>query len=219
MTKASVKNTKRVKGKEKLTLDELVQAADAAKKVNPLDLSSDQDLSVALMNLISLEEHFFFSGAKTGKTGFYDMINTVRDMRKELMERIVQKSNADNGEVWCISKHLLAAAMRLMEVGTKALGAGNSADAYALFNKAYELYSLFWGINMNLIDLTGVKKSEPELYEVAMIDAATGTKSNEKKSQNQPAATPACPLKNASDASTVKRLGQWVKNAVNCCIE
>ena len=79
---------------KKLTLEELVEQADAAKKVNPLDLSSDQDLSVALMNLISLEEHFFFSGAKTRKTGFYDMINTVRDMRKELMERIVQKSSA-----------------------------------------------------------------------------------------------------------------------------
>ncbi len=62
---------------KKLTLEELVEQADAAKKVNPLDLSSDQDLSVALMNLISLEEHFFFSGAKTRKTGFYDMIHGI----------------------------------------------------------------------------------------------------------------------------------------------
>ena len=66
-------------------------------------------------------------------------------MRKELMERIVDKNAAQGGEVWCISKHLLAASMRLYEVGTKALGAGNKKDAYAMFERAYELYSLFWG--------------------------------------------------------------------------
>lgn len=205
-----------MKKDKKMTLDELVKKVDDAKKVNPLDLSSDQDLSVALMNLVSLEEHFFFSGAKTQKTGFYDMINTVRDMRKELMTRIVQKSSAENGEVWCISKHLLAASMRLIEVGTKALSAGNTSDAYNLFNKAYDLYSLFWGINMNLIDLTGVRQIAPDVYVQATAQcplqatAGTGTaKSTAKKTE--PAAAP--------QASTVKKLGQWVKNAVNCCIE
>lgn len=209
-------STKKTTSQRKLTLDEMVQQADAAKKVNPLDLSSDQDLSVALMNLISLEEHFFFSGAKTGKTGFYDMINTIRDMRKDLMTRIVQKSTAENGEVWCISKHLLAASMRLMEVGTKALSAGNSVDAYALFDRAYELYSLFWGINMNLIDLSGVKKAAPDVYEQAMIKAATQSAGKRQTAASAPAA---CPMRDAGEKSTVKRLGQWVKNAVNCCIE
>lgn len=204
-----------MKKAKKLTLEEMVAAADAAKKVNPLDLSSDQDLSIALMNLISLEEHFFFSGAKTGKTGFYDLINTVRDMRKELMERIVKKSTAESGEVWCISKHLLAASMRLMEVGTKALGAGNGKDAYEMFNKAYDLYSLFWGINMNLIDLAGVKKVAPDVYERAAADAERPAKSVEKTA----ATAKKCDINGASSKSTVRRLGNWVKNAVNCCIE
>lgn len=207
MKRASAKNSKA----KKLSLEELVEQADAAKKVNPLDLSSDQDLSVALMNLISLEEHFFFSGAKTHKTGFYDMINTVREMRKELMERIVQKSNAENGEVWCISKHLLAASMRLMEVGTKALGAGNTKDAYAMFDKAYDLYSLFWGINMNLIDLTGVQQAVPEFYAGATKECKL--KSVEKSAMVDGGADA------GSSQSTVRRLGNWVKNAVNCCIE
>ena len=207
-----------MKKNEKMTLDEMVKKVDDSKKVNPLDLSSDQDLSIALMNLISLEEHFFFSGAKTQKTGFYDMINTVREMRKELMGRIVKKSSAENGEVWCISKHLLAASMRLMEVGTKALGAGNTQDAYNLFNKAYDLYSLFWGINMDLIDLAGVKQTAPDVYEHAMQtcpmkDAAnTNSKNVEKTDTND--------SENAQQSkSTVRRLGNWVKNAVNCCIE
>ena len=70
------------KNSKKLSMEEMIEKLDAAKKANPLDLSSDQDLSIALMNLVSLEEHFFFSGAKTGKVGFYDLINTVRSMRK-----------------------------------------------------------------------------------------------------------------------------------------
>ena len=53
---------------------EFVERIDATKKVNPKDLSSDQDLSIAIMNLISIEEHLVFSGAKTGKTSYYDLI-------------------------------------------------------------------------------------------------------------------------------------------------
>lgn len=203
-----------MKKAKKLTLEEMIEQVDAAKKVNPLDLSSDQDLSIALMNLISLEEHFFFSGAKTQKTGFYDLINTVRDMRKELMERIVKKSTAENGEVWCISKHLLAGAMRLMEVGTKAIAAGNREDAYNLFNKAYDLYSLFWGINMDLIDLTGVKQIAPEVYE-RVAGACELAPVADKKAVK----TAKEPVKASESKSTVKRLGQWVKSKVNCCIE
>lgn len=199
-----------MKVSKKMTLEEMIEKVDASKKANPLDLSSDQDLSIALMNLISLEEHFFFSGAKTQKTGFYDLVNTVRDMRKDLMTRIVKKSDSENGEVWCISKHLLAASMRLIEVGTKALGAGNTKDAYNLFNKAYDLYSLFWGINMNLIDLNGVRRIAPDVYDQATAQCQLQPK-NAKK--NAKTSAP------ASDTSTVKKLGQWVKNAVNCCIE
>lgn len=197
--------------KKKMTMAEMIEKVDASKKVNPLDLSSDQDLSIALMNLISLEEHFFFSGAKTQKTGFYDLINTVRDMRKDLMARIVKKSTSENGEVWCISKHLLAASMRLMEVGTKALAAGNATDAYNLFNKAYDLYSLFWGINMDLIDLTGVQRAAPAVYEHAM--AQCPLKTGESDVVNNKSAD------TEQSKSTVRKLGNWVKNAVNCCIE
>jgi len=194
------------KNDKKLSMEEMIKKLDNAKKANPLDLSSDQDLSIALMNLVSLEEHFFFSGAKTQKPGFYDLINTVRNMRKELMERIVKKSSAENGEVWCISKHLLAASMRLYEVGTKALGAGRKKDAYDMFSKAYDLYSLFWGLNMDLIDLSGVHESVPDFYDGATkaCNMAAMDKQSSKKS---------------GKISGVKKLGQWVKNAVNCCIE
>jgi hypothetical protein len=190
---------------KKLTMEELIAKADAAKKANPLDLSSDQDLSIALMNLISLEEHFFFSGGKTGKTGFYDMINIVREMRKDLMTRIVKKSTAETGEVWCISKHLLAASMRLIEVGTKALGAGKKEDATEMFNKAYELYSLFWGINMGFLDMDGVVKIESDILPYSQTTT--------------PSADAATPSPAKGNSSITSKLGAWVKKAVNCCIE
>lgn len=139
---------------DKQKFDEFVKKA-SENKTNELDLSSDEDLSIAIMNLISIEEHFFFTGAKTGKPEYFDLLNTAREMRKELLKRIIKDYE---GEVWCISKHLLSASMRLMEVGTKALNKGNKKDAQEMFKKAYELYSLFWGINLKLIDIGEVKK-------------------------------------------------------------
>ena len=197
------------KTSKKLSMEEMIEKLDAAKKANPLDLSSDQDLSIALMNLVSLEEHFFFSGAKTGKVGFYDLINTVRTMRKELMERIVKKSGPEDGEVWCISKHLLAASMRIYEVGTKAIGAGRKKEAYEMFAKAYDLYSLFWGLNMHLIDLDGVHESIPAFYDGAKQACTT----------DKPVKKSVKPIKTEEKVSGVRRLGQWVKDKVNCCIE
>jgi hypothetical protein len=55
-----------------------------------LDLASDEDLSVAIMNLISIEEHFFFSGAKTGNDKYFDLLNQARQIRKELLAKLVK---------------------------------------------------------------------------------------------------------------------------------
>jgi hypothetical protein len=67
-------------------------------------------------------------------------------MRTELLREIIKDYE---GEVWCISKHLLAASMRVMEVGTKELKKGNKAKALDLFEKSYKLYTLFWGLNLS----------------------------------------------------------------------
>lgn len=126
----------------------LLNKVKKLEKGENLDLSSDEDLSIAIMNLISIEEHLFFSGGKTGKTQYYDLLNETREMRKSLLKMIIKDYE---GEVWCISKHLLAASMRLMEVGTKAQTKGDSKKAYDLFEKAYNLYNLFWGLNLGLV--------------------------------------------------------------------
>lgn len=130
------------------SIQEFVEKVDSMKKKEKMDLSSDQDLSIAIMNLISIEEHFYFTGAKTGKTEYYDLLKEARDIRTSLLKKIIKDYE---GEVWCISKHLLAASMRLMEVGTKQLAMNNKKEAQEFFEKAFELYSLFWGLNLKVI--------------------------------------------------------------------
>ena len=167
---------------------ELVQKVDELKKQDKMDLSSDQDLSIAIMNLVSIEEHLFFTANKTGKSDYYDLLQEVRKMRGDLLRKIIKEYE---GEVWCISKHLLAASMRLMEVGTKQHKMGNKAEAEDLFKKSFDLYTLFWGINMKLIKTGDIKKID---------DNALNRHDTEKK-------------------GFLGKLGDLVKKAIDCCIE
>ena len=194
-------------------MKEFVERVDAAKKMNPKDLSSDQDLSIAIMNLISIEEHLVFSGAKTGKTAYYDLIKQIRETRKNLLQKIIPSYE---GEVWCISKHLLASSMRLMEVGTKQQSLGRDEEAYKLFNSAYDLYCLFWGLNMGMIESKDLKWIEPDIEEVkkisakaneALKDAVVETAQNTETTSVEEDNTPFAKMK------------RMVRKAVNCCIE
>jgi len=94
------------------------------------------------------------------------------------------------GEVWCISKHLLAASMRLIEVGTKYFNKGHREEAEDLFSKAYNLYSLFWGMNLKLINVGEVKKIGDDKLNV-----------HDKK------------------GGLLGKLGELVKKIIDCCIE
>ncbi len=188
--------------------DDLVKAVqefDFEKRVNKKDLSSDQDLSIAIMNLISIEEHLVFSGAKTGKTGYYDLINDVREMRKELLQKIIKQYE---GEEWCICKHLLAASMRLIEVGTKQLNDGKQQEAYGFFDKAFQLYSLFWGINMKIVDTSHLKKIPDEAL---MKDESTDTKVMTDEVGENP--------KKKGKTTVMGALGSLVQKIIDCCIE
>ena len=188
---------------------EFVERIDNMKKKNPKDLSSDQDLTIAIMNLISIEEHLIFSGAKTGKDSFYAMVNDIREMRKNLMLKIIPSYE---GEVWCISKHLLATSMRLMEVGTKQQSMGNTKDAYDLFNQAYDLYCLFWGLNMNIIDAKEINW-KPDTVESVKQEAAQLIENTKPVNQEAPIAAQAEPT------TLMGKLKSVVRKAVDCCIE
>lgn len=187
------------------SVKEFVEKIDSSKKVNPKDLSSDQDLTIAIMNLISIEEHLVFSGAKTGKNSFYDLIQNIREMRKNLMQKIIPSYE---GEVWCISKHLLASSMRLIEVGTKQQSLNHPEEAYKLFNQAYELYCLFWGLNMNMLDTKDVKWIESKDEEIKKLSGKieAAEKSIPQNISEEP-------------QGTLAKMKAFVRKAVDCCIE
>ena len=195
---------------------EFVERIDASKKLNPKDLSSDQDLSIAIMNLISIEEHLVFSGAKTGKTSYYDLIKEIRETRKNLLQKIIPSYE---GEVWCMSKHLLATSMRLMEVGTKQQSLGNNEEAYKLFDSAYDMYCLFWGLNMGMMETKDLKWIEPDVDELKKITV----KASEALSGNvvDIEEKVAIRVEESSEKSegALSKMKKFVRKAVNCCIE
>ena len=133
----------------------LLRKVELLKQSGTIDLSAEEDLSVAIMNLISLEEHFFFTGMKTDDSGYFDLLNEVRSIRKELLARLIDRHE---GETWCITKHLLATTMRLIEVGTKLHSDGKKHEAEETFAHAYKTYSLFWALRLKLIDVAGFKQ-------------------------------------------------------------
>jgi len=166
-----------------------VEEVIAEKKI---DLSSGEDLSLGIMNLISIEEHLFYTAEKTKNQKYLDLLNEVRLMRTELMRKLIKDYE---GEVWCISKHLLSASMRLMEVGTKELKKGNRGEANEMFEKSFKLYSLFWGINLKAVDLKDVPQIENDVH---FID---------DKSQK------------VAHASVFDKLSSLVQKALDCCRE
>ncbi len=197
--------------KKEQSVKAYVEKLDASKKVNPKDLSSDQDLTIAIMNLISIEEHLMFSGAKTGKSSYYELIEQVRETRKNLMQKVIPEYE---GEVWCISKHLLSASMRLMEVGTKQQSLGHKQEAYALFDQSYELYCLFWGLNMKLLDIEDVKWIEDSYEDVKKLAENLSVSASPIKSEASTEET-----ETHAEGKAFAKIKNFVRKAVDCCIE
>jgi hypothetical protein len=131
-------------------INKLIEKVNELKRKDKIDLSSEEDLSIALMNLISIEEHLYFSALKTNKKKYFDLLNSVRELRKKLLREIVKDAE---GEIWCISKHLLACSMRLIEVGNKHLAKNEKEKALDKFKDAFYLYSLFWALNLKPLNL------------------------------------------------------------------
>ena len=176
-------------------INEFMDKVKKMEKGEKLDLSSDEDLSIGIMNLISMEEHFFFTYNKTKDGKYLDLLNEIREMRKSALKRIIKDYE---GEVWCISKHLLATSMRFMEVGTKALTKGDKSDAEDMFQKSYQLYSLFWGLNLGLVQTKDIKHTGSAKIEFVSEDPEPVVKGS---------------------ASIFEKLGQLVQKAIDCCKE
>lgn len=144
-----------------------IMAISELKEKNELDLSAGEDLSIALMNLVSLEEHSFFSYVKTQDEKFLEILEICRELRKRLLAKIVKK---DDSEKWCMSKHLLASSMRLYEVGNRLLHEKKMEEAKQSYADAAELYALFWKLNLS------------ETEETSLLNDSINYTTSEKKS-------------------------------------
>jgi hypothetical protein len=153
--------------KEAEHFQEIFKKIDAFKAGGSLDVSTEEDLTIAIMNLISLEEHFFFTGAKTDKSDYFDMMNEVRLLRTKLLARMIDKKE---GEVWCISKHLLATSMRLMEVGTKLQKEGKTAEAEEFFKDSLKMFNLFFALRLKIINIPELEKIAAEEKPMTLKD-------------------------------------------------
>jgi hypothetical protein len=139
---------------KKPTLAEFLGKIESLKEKSGVDLATSEDLSLAVMNLVSLEEHFFFTGVKTKKDEYFDTSQEIRELRKQFLAQLMPENE---GETWCISKHLLAATMRLIEVGNKLQSEGEKEQAKKTFEGAYKVYSLFWALKLKLIEGKKIK--------------------------------------------------------------
>lgn len=149
-------------------MEKLLKKIEIYKKNAGVDLSTAEDLSIAVMNLISLEEHFFFTGVKTKEEKYFDTSLEIRNLRKELLKNLMPNHE---GETWCISKHLLASVMRLIEVGTKLNSEGKKEEAKKMFENAYKIYSIFWALKLKLIKgekIKEVAKKESSVEDLLM---------------------------------------------------
>jgi len=173
---------------------------------NVMDLSSGEDLAIAIMNLISLEEHFSFTYEKTKDQKYLELLKEVRELRKTLLAKIVKNPQ---GEVWCISKHLLASIMRLLEVGEKKLGQGKQGETKELFQKAYLLWNMFWGLNLDLIKVQDLPKEEKEDLGINKAQGSPKEEDSPKKED----------LRTIKKVTVWDKLGTVVKSIVNCCKE
>ena len=176
-------------------INEFMNKIKKMEKGEKLDLSSDEDLSIGIMNLISMEEHFFFTYNKTKDKKYLELLDQIREMRKKALKRIIKDYE---GEVWCISKHLLAASMRFMEVGTKSITKGDKSDAEEMFQNSYQLYSLFWGLNLGVVQTKDIKHSESKDISFISEDSKPKTKGS---------------------VSIFEKLGVLIQKAIDCCKE
>lgn len=70
-----------------------------------------------------------------------------------------------------------------------------------MFRLAYELYLLFWGVNLNVI-----KKGESKLLDKAVLNKLKERGIHKRQKQEK-------------KSGLLGKLGELVKKAVDCCIE
>ena len=106
----------------------LVESADKSKKVNPLDLSADQDLTIALINLVAIEDF----------TTDSQIDGMVCKIREKLMSYMVPNEGTQ-----AQAREYLVQSARKRNEANRFQKAGNKKKAYELYDASYEAYVLY----------------------------------------------------------------------------
>ena len=78
-----------------------------------------------------------------------------------------------------------------------------------LFNQAYDLYCLFWGLNMKMLDVADVKWVEDNIEDIKKISV--------KLEENKTPAPKTLEVK--EEGGAFAKMKAFVRKAVDCCIE
>lgn len=122
-------------------IQQKIEQADIAKRANPLDLSSDQDLTIGIMNLIAIED------ATVPDDELHKMVSGIRT---HLLSRIVPTDS----DLFDVSARLLGVSIRYMDMAAHQ----SAPTSYEMYDAAYGAYSAFWGLNMGMISIADVEK-------------------------------------------------------------
>jgi len=119
----------------------MMKKEEKKQEVRKGDVAIDHELSMAVMNLISIEEHLACTIGKTGDKEYLELYNQIRSLRSKYMKKIVTNKK---GESWCIAKHLLSTTMRLIETGVKHGALGEVDEAVNMFTDAMDTFQVFF---------------------------------------------------------------------------
>lgn len=185
----------------------LVEKVDSFKE-GILDLSTDEDLSMALMNLVSIEEHLYFTYIKTSDDKYLDLLDLIRRTRIKYLKEIVIDPD---GEEWCISKHLLSSSMRLIEIGNKFMSNNAKEKAKDFYDSAFDLYATFFEINHKS---SSVKKKNKEIKEENKKEKITYSNLNVSDNKINKVNN-----KTKNKKGSFKSFGDYIKEKLDCCRE
>ncbi|MCD6177904.1 hypothetical protein J7K03_01420 [bacterium] len=96
--------------------------------------------------------------------------------------------------------------MRLIEVGTKELKKGNREEAKDLFDKAYKLYCLFWGLKLNTVNLGQIKEENFRKEKINCLEGNNGKETQKDNGEKR-------------EITVWDKLKTIFEKLINCCKE
>ena len=108
------------------------------------DVGFIHDLIFGLQNLISIEHHCIESYSTTGRKIYLEIATKIRRNRSKWMYKFIKESDGQN---YCISKHLLASAQAMKEIGNRFIEQNDEKSAKECFDESTDYEGIFILLN------------------------------------------------------------------------